>query len=59
MSHTGLGFLPLTSSRCFSPSETNLKVKQALTVTGEMGDGIDELAGFKGGKLDEAVFDIL
>ncbi|XP_056288825.1 phospholipid-transporting ATPase ID-like [Pseudoliparis swirei] len=28
--------------------ETNLKVKQALTVTGEMGDGIDELAGFKG-----------
>uniref|UniRef100_A0A8D3B3D1 Phospholipid-transporting ATPase n=1 Tax=Scophthalmus maximus TaxID=52904 RepID=A0A8D3B3D1_SCOMX len=28
--------------------ETNLKVKQALTVTGEMGDGIDELAGFNG-----------
>uniref|UniRef100_A0A8C3AA06 Phospholipid-transporting ATPase n=1 Tax=Cyclopterus lumpus TaxID=8103 RepID=A0A8C3AA06_CYCLU len=28
--------------------ETNLKVKQALTVTGEMGDGIDALAGFKG-----------
>uniref|UniRef100_A0A4W6C7V4 Phospholipid-transporting ATPase n=1 Tax=Lates calcarifer TaxID=8187 RepID=A0A4W6C7V4_LATCA len=26
--------------------ETNLKVKQALTVTGDMGDNIDELAGF-------------
>uniref|UniRef100_A0A3Q3RQU2 Phospholipid-transporting ATPase n=1 Tax=Mastacembelus armatus TaxID=205130 RepID=A0A3Q3RQU2_9TELE len=28
--------------------ETNLKVKQALTVTGEMGDNIDVLATFKG-----------
>ncbi|XP_061590380.1 phospholipid-transporting ATPase ID-like isoform X1 [Cololabis saira] len=28
--------------------ETNLKVKQALTVTGEMGDCIQVLAGFKG-----------
>ncbi|XP_069018284.1 phospholipid-transporting ATPase ID [Embiotoca jacksoni] len=28
--------------------ETNLKVKQALTVTGEMGDSIEELAGFTG-----------
>uniref|UniRef100_A0AAQ5YJN0 Phospholipid-transporting ATPase n=1 Tax=Amphiprion ocellaris TaxID=80972 RepID=A0AAQ5YJN0_AMPOC len=28
--------------------ETNLKVKQALTVTGEMGDSIDKLATFKG-----------
>lgn len=28
--------------------ETNLKVKQALTVTGEMGDSIDVLAGFRG-----------
>ncbi|XP_076614179.1 phospholipid-transporting ATPase ID [Chaetodon auriga] len=28
--------------------ETNLKVKQALTVTGEMGDSIDALAGFNG-----------
>ncbi|XP_058473521.1 phospholipid-transporting ATPase ID [Solea solea] len=28
--------------------ETNLKVKQALTVTGEMGDNIDALAPFKG-----------
>lgn len=32
----------------FSDSETNLKVKQALTVTGEMGDGIEALAGFAG-----------
>lgn len=30
------------------PSETNLKVKQALTVTGELGDEIDALAHFKG-----------
>ncbi|KAM4719177.1 phospholipid-transporting ATPase ID-like [Anableps anableps] len=28
--------------------ETNLKVKQALTVTGEMGDNIDALSAFKG-----------
>ncbi|XP_071321691.1 phospholipid-transporting ATPase ID isoform X2 [Trachinotus anak] len=28
--------------------ETNLKVKQALTVTGDLGDNIDELAGFNG-----------
>ncbi|XP_070706553.1 probable phospholipid-transporting ATPase IM [Pempheris klunzingeri] len=28
--------------------ETNLKVKQALTVTGEIGDNIDALAGFNG-----------
>ncbi|KAM7393155.1 hypothetical protein PAMA_008010 [Pampus argenteus] len=28
--------------------ETNLKVKQALTVTGELGDNIDALAGFNG-----------
>ncbi|KAK2888484.1 phospholipid-transporting ATPase ID [Channa argus] len=28
--------------------ETNLKVKQALTITGEMGDNIDALAGFTG-----------
>ncbi|MCI4388539.1 hypothetical protein PGIGA_G00087160 [Pangasianodon gigas] len=28
--------------------ETNLKVKQALTITGEMGDNIDKLAAFKG-----------
>ncbi|XP_036385821.1 phospholipid-transporting ATPase ID [Megalops cyprinoides] len=28
--------------------ETNLKVKQALTVTGEMGDNIDRLAAFNG-----------
>ncbi|CAK6954741.1 phospholipid-transporting ATPase ID-like [Scomber scombrus] len=28
--------------------ETNLKVKQALTVTGELGDHIDALAGFNG-----------
>ncbi|XP_071751591.2 phospholipid-transporting ATPase ID [Centroberyx gerrardi] len=28
--------------------ETNLKVKQALTVTGEMGDSIEALAGFNG-----------
>ncbi|XP_041666161.1 probable phospholipid-transporting ATPase IM [Cheilinus undulatus] len=28
--------------------ETNLKVKQALTVTGEMGDCIESLAAFKG-----------
>ncbi|XP_020486231.2 phospholipid-transporting ATPase ID [Labrus bergylta] len=28
--------------------ETNLKVKQALTVTGELGDNIDALAGFHG-----------
>uniref|UniRef100_A0A7N8Y998 Phospholipid-transporting ATPase n=1 Tax=Mastacembelus armatus TaxID=205130 RepID=A0A7N8Y998_9TELE len=34
--------------RFVSPSETNLKVKQALTVTGEMGDNIDVLATFKG-----------
>lgn len=31
-----------------SNSETNLKVKQALTVTGEMGDNIEALAGFTG-----------
>lgn len=30
------------------PSETNLKVKQALTVTGELGDNVDALAHFKG-----------
>lgn len=28
--------------------ETNLKVKQALTVTGEMGNDIERLAAFKG-----------
>ncbi|XP_072228680.1 phospholipid-transporting ATPase ID-like [Leuresthes tenuis] len=28
--------------------ETNLKVKQALTITGEMGDDIEALAGFNG-----------
>ncbi|KAI5612509.1 phospholipid-transporting ATPase ID, partial [Silurus asotus] len=28
--------------------ETNLKVKQALTVTGDMGDNIDRLAAFNG-----------
>uniref|UniRef100_A0A665U7V2 Phospholipid-transporting ATPase n=1 Tax=Echeneis naucrates TaxID=173247 RepID=A0A665U7V2_ECHNA len=28
--------------------ETNLKVKQALTVTGDLGDSIDALAGFNG-----------
>lgn len=28
--------------------ETNLKVKQALTVTGELGDNIEALAGFNG-----------
>ncbi|XP_034458538.1 phospholipid-transporting ATPase ID [Hippoglossus hippoglossus] len=28
--------------------ETNLKVKQALTVTGELGDRVDALAGFNG-----------
>uniref|UniRef100_A0A3P9MY19 Phospholipid-transporting ATPase n=1 Tax=Poecilia reticulata TaxID=8081 RepID=A0A3P9MY19_POERE len=28
--------------------ETNLKVKQALTVTGEMGDNVDNLSAFKG-----------
>ena len=28
--------------------ETNLKVKQALTVTGDMGDSTDVLAQFKG-----------
>ncbi|XP_069369713.1 phospholipid-transporting ATPase ID [Paralichthys olivaceus] len=28
--------------------ETNLKVKQALTVTGELGDSVDALAGFNG-----------
>uniref|UniRef100_A0A8D0ARV2 Phospholipid-transporting ATPase n=1 Tax=Sander lucioperca TaxID=283035 RepID=A0A8D0ARV2_SANLU len=28
--------------------ETNLKVKQALSVTGDMGDSIDALAGFNG-----------
>ncbi|KAK2818941.1 hypothetical protein Q5P01_024502 [Channa striata] len=28
--------------------ETNLKVKQALTITGEMGDDIGALAGFRG-----------
>uniref|UniRef100_M3ZWN1 Phospholipid-transporting ATPase n=1 Tax=Xiphophorus maculatus TaxID=8083 RepID=M3ZWN1_XIPMA len=28
--------------------ETNLKVKQALTVTGEMGDNIDDLSAFRG-----------
>lgn len=33
-----------------STSETNLKVKQALTVTGAMGDAIHVLAGFKGEK---------
>lgn len=32
-------------------SETNLKVKQALTVTGELGDSIDALAHFKGETL--------
>lgn len=34
-----------------STSETNLKVKQALTVTGAMGNAIEVLAGFKGEKL--------
>lgn len=33
-----------------STSETNLKVKQALTVTGALGDSVDVLAGFKGEK---------
>uniref|UniRef100_A0A096M6C4 Phospholipid-transporting ATPase n=1 Tax=Poecilia formosa TaxID=48698 RepID=A0A096M6C4_POEFO len=28
--------------------ETNLKVKQALTVTGEMGDNMDDLSAFRG-----------
>ncbi|XP_022536840.2 phospholipid-transporting ATPase ID [Astyanax mexicanus] len=28
--------------------ETNLKVKQALTITGDLGDNIDRLAAFKG-----------
>ncbi|XP_060944669.1 phospholipid-transporting ATPase ID [Limanda limanda] len=28
--------------------ETNLKVKQALTVTGDLGDSVDALAGFNG-----------
>lgn len=32
----------------FCSRETNLKVKQALTVTGEMGDAIDVLAKFNG-----------
>lgn len=35
-------------------SETNLKVKQALTVTGQMGDTIQALAGFKGEKPEES-----
>lgn len=28
--------------------ETNLKVKQALTVTGDLGDNIESLAAFRG-----------
>ncbi|XP_042070894.1 phospholipid-transporting ATPase ID, partial [Haplochromis burtoni] len=33
--------------------ETNLKVKQALTVTGELGDDIEALAAFNGENLNE------
>lgn len=36
------------SANLFCSRETNLKVKQAPTVTGEMGDAIDVLAKFNG-----------
>lgn len=43
---------PLLDMSCWCPpSETNLKVKQALTVTGDMGDNISALAGFTGDRL--------
>lgn len=31
-----------------SPRETNLKVKQSLTVTGDLGDDVEKLADFNG-----------
>uniref|UniRef100_A0A7N8XMC1 Phospholipid-transporting ATPase n=1 Tax=Mastacembelus armatus TaxID=205130 RepID=A0A7N8XMC1_9TELE len=40
-------FVTVSMAKLYA-TETNLKVKQALTVTGEMGDNIDVLATFKG-----------
>lgn len=36
----------------FPHRETNLKVKQALTVTGDMGDNLEALAAFNGEEKD-------
>lgn len=42
----------MTLSWLFSPPsshrETNLKVRQALTVTGDLGDNVEKLADFSG-----------
>lgn len=44
--------LTKTPSSCSPPllylSETNLKVRQSLTVTGELGDNVEKLADFDG-----------
>lgn len=37
------------------PSETNLKVKQALTLTGDMGDHIEALSAFKGKRFPDII----
>ncbi len=41
-------FMFMFSLSLLSHRETNLKVKQALTVTGDMGDSLEALAAFNG-----------
>lgn len=47
--HLAPFFIPSPSSPSLVDcSETNLKVRQSLTVTGELGDNIEKLADFDG-----------
>lgn len=39
-----------------SPRETNLKVKQSLTITGDLGDDVEKLADFNGKNALEPIF---
>lgn len=65
-SHVNMFFLSwntecLISCLCFlcrflSHRETNLKVKQALTVTGDMGDSLEALAAFNGEEKERENF---
>lgn len=41
--------------RFLSHRETNLKVKQALTVTGDMGDNLEALAAFNGEEKEREI----